>query len=196
MFSFSAYVCIEYLPLGSAAALDHAVWMLMIPVTSFTILREKISWIQWISITLSTIGSLLIFFGLVETFRFNGDEPQMTKISLRNTSTTMLHENRSTNFSDEKGNYLLGPSESHHMTTTVPKFVCGLILAFARGISGNLYTAMAKLLQDHLKSPVILAVWYNLAGMLICAVLMLMLEFNDISLPSRMPVTGSTLLSM
>ncbi len=71
------------------------------------------------------------------------------------------------------------------MTKNVRYFIIGLIMAISAGISTNLYTAMTRSLQGHLNSPVILVVWFDILAILVSSVLMLVLEINDLALPSN-----------
>ncbi len=182
VFSFSGYVCIEYLPLGSAGALDHAVWMLMVPFTSRMILNEKTSKVQWIAIILATAGSALIFIGLVITVDFHSKlkEPDVLTTSVTDAST-LQYETVSDNFLNfSYGNWM---HQDHYRTRNISDFVFGLSLAFITGISGSLCIAFSKFLQDYLETPVVLAVWYNTFGMIICGLFMFMFEVNDLAIP-------------
>ncbi len=182
MFSFTSYVCVEYLPLGSAGSLDHAIWMLLVPVTSRTILNEKISLVQWIAIILAISGSALIFMGLVITTDFDAE---MKQPDILTEDTTAIYENISDNNSKidlDKKKYNLHTEQ--YRTTNIPDFVFGLSLAIATGVSGNLCIAFSKILQEYLQSPLILAVWYNISGIILCGICMSIFEVNDLALPS------------
>ncbi len=186
VYSFAGYVCVEYLPLGSAATLGHAVYMLMVPLTSIAILKENMSKTQWTSIICAIGGSCLIFFGLIRTVEIYPYH-QNSKVNLLQNATN-ISINRSYNYlnytNQAEPNKSQTSSKQHHITSSSSDFAFGLILAILSGISGNLFTTMAKLLQDHLESPLILAVWYNVSGMIICTILMLMVELDTVSLPS------------
>ncbi len=178
------YVCVEYLPLGSAAALDKSVFMLLIPITSTIILKENISKTQLVTIFCAIVGSTLIFFGLVRTVKFD-KELQTGNIILNN--HTNLTINRSFDYFNitNQQDKTQRSSEAHHVTSSTQDFIFGLMIACLSGISGNLFTTMTKVLQNHLESPVILAVWYKISGMILCAILMLIFELDNICLPSE-----------
>ena len=182
VFSFANYVCVEYLPLGTAGSLAHAVWMLLVPFTSTFILGEKITRMQWIAITLVIAGSALIFTGLAMTTEFDHkleltNVPEFTNHASVNTSTV------NNNVSDSYFRFDQG-SGIQYKTSTIKDFVFGLCMAIVTGISGNLTTAFSRCLNQHLQTPLILAVWYNIAGTVLCGILMCIFEVNILALPS------------
>ena len=145
----------------------------MVPLTSRTILKERMSRLQWIAVILCIIGSALIFYGLIHSVEFE-DGSHLRHPAISNTT-----------FPDFENSTQSQESNKQHMTTNVRDFIIGLVMAISAGISTNLYTAMTRLLQGHLKSPVILVVWFDIVSILVSSVLMLVLEINDLALPSN-----------
>ncbi len=61
----------EHIPVGSASALRHAVWMITIPIASHFILDEQIGHFKWIAILLGIAGSAFSFVGYFKTDSYN-----------------------------------------------------------------------------------------------------------------------------
>ena len=150
--------------LGSAGSLYHAVWMIAVSISARMILKEIITPIKWISITLCVGGSAFVVVGLLSTIQFE----ESSKSEPESNITSPLPEMES----------------KHQMTTTVSSFVLGIFVCVASGIIEMTVVTFTKLMQDHLGHVFILSFWVSISGLFVSLVFMFILELDKVTFPT------------
>ena len=191
----------EHLPLASAAAIEFAINTMTIPFAARIYLKETISPQKAIAVLLCTIGGVLCVTGLF----ISAKKAQKQEID-------MFHRNIFPHANQSDLNYTLKnesmlniqittiqpePSEysaihSMHGTKTEPfsnhfhayDLAIGISMGIVAGLSDTVKAVLIKKLQPEVENIFILEVYYNLTGILVSLILMLLIEFDRFSFPS------------
>ncbi len=185
----------EHLPLASAAAIEFAINTMTIPFAARIFLKETISPQKAIAVLLCTIGGVLCVIGLFisaqkaqeqEIEMFHGDIFEYAN----DTDLNYTLKNMSMPYNQIT---TIQPSTSEsaaiHSMNGTKHFVAydlaiGISLGIVAGLSDTGKAILIKKLQPEVESIFILEVYYNLTGILVSSILMLMIELDRLSFPT------------
>ena len=157
-------LCTILLILGSAGSLYHAVWMIAVSISARVVLKEIITPVKWISISLCIGGSALVVVGLLSTIEFEKSSDPASNVTTLSPPSEVENE--------------------HHMTTAVSSFVLGIFICVASGIIEMSIVTFTKLMEEHIRHVFILSFWCSITGLLVSVIFMLILELDKLTFPT------------
>ncbi len=206
--SFAPYTTVEHLPLASGVAIEFAIYNMTIPFAASIYLKETISTKKAIAVLCCTIGGLICGFGL-----FVSGEKAKTNLSQfpnfagheLHTPVFEYHNQTDMNYTLESKaiienqitttqSLLSKSSGIHSMNGTISKpssnhfhandLTIGISMGILAGLADTGKAILIKKLQPEVENIFILEVYYNLTGILVSSILMLMIEFDRLSFPT------------
>ena len=209
--SFAPYTTVEHLPLASAVAIEFAIHNMTVPFAARIYLKETISTEKAIAVLCCTLGGAICGFGLFisgeKTTTNLGQLPDFTAQEIEELHTSIIEYSNQTdlNYNLKMESMLENqitttqllpskPSGIHSMNGTISEpltnhfhandFAIGISLGILAGLSDTGKAILIKKLQPEVENIFTLEVYYNLTGILVSLILMLMIEFDRLSFPT------------
>ena len=196
--SFAPYTAVVHLPLASAAALEFAVYTITTPLAARIYLEEMVNIQKAAAVVFCTGGGALCVIGLFisgENARANLmlsnnvlqqenntiNDDIVESLKLTGSNYTLKTEVAPTGNS---GINVLGTNEPFSEAFISHELVFGISMGILAGLASTGNTVFTKKLQAEVEDIFILAVYYNITGLLASFILMLAIELDDLYFPT------------
>ncbi len=197
--SSTLYTLFQVIPMGCTSALYMASLTSVGVLLGYVILKENISRLSLISMSICFIGLSLILLGLTDTIiGNNGVSPGDTTIqqnvipsSRTNISFLDLHRN-STDFINVSQIGQINAGESgdrihrHIYTGTITELIFGVLGSILSGVVEAVSIISLKYIQDDITEVHILTFWTAVAGIILSTAGMIVFEINKIDFPHNL----------
>ncbi len=184
--SLLSFASVEFVPISVAGSLMFGSMMILGSLFGRIILKEKIGIWHLISMTICSIGLLILVIG-----SYMSVENEDTN-HLENGTTVVEETWYILNKSDTNsyGNTSLHSIQSQNIkrkihTSTIPELIIGLTLSCLAGLGEIISMIGLKTNQNNIESVHVLTFWFTLSGTVSSAILMVPLEYARITLPTN-----------
>ncbi len=178
--------------MASAAALYMASLTILGVLLGRIILKEEITWLATMALTICLCGISLVLFGLTKTITIEYEKAQYTSnLNATSDSVQTASQNQPPIFSQEIIKDTQHQTFQHSMLQNQRHIHTGTIMGLITGVSGCLFCGIAeaisiislKYIQNDIKDVHILTFWTAISGLIFSTAATVLLELEEIDYP-------------
>ncbi len=184
----------EVIPLSSADGIQYAVYTVMATVVARLLLTENMTIAKGVSLFMCMIGSTLTGIGLISTVHNVHLGPKVNIFHDSNVTINFMHnfthindDTENMNNSTDLADMHIIPATPHRNINTqdINTLLYGFLLCALNGMCDCVAFYCSTIMKDQVDHVLVVNFWYIVMSSLFSLIMMLVLEYERLTLPSQ-----------